>query len=255
MIKYITLLSLTIILFCGFANAQRQDFIGEWKSAGSEAFITRVRISESEGAINVRVWGMCGQNNRCDWGTQPVTEYFPSAISSSTNGMSAIFNRTDGWGNVFLIFSVSPNNLLKVQQMTTYSSKKSFPINWASIISMTKTADTMLPAPALISPAADARLTDQDLSLDLKWEPLEGVTSYLYDLEFFDRKTNKWIRVISNGSVKGAQVSTKFVGNYWGRWRVKAGNPSGLPAEISNWRRFNYETSNMQTPLNGGTDK
>ncbi len=255
MIKFITIISITILLFCSFANAQRQDFLGEWKSSNSDAFITRVRISESEGSVRVRVWGMCGQNQRCDWGTQNVTEYFPTAISSSTNGMSAIFDRSDGFGNSFFIFSVTPSKFLKVQQMTTYSSQRSFPINWTSIVTMTKTPDTVISAPALISPAADARLTNSDLSLNLKWSPLNGATSYLYDLEYFDRKTNKWIRVISNGSVEEPQVNTKFVGRFWGRWRVKAVSSAGLPVEISEWRRFNFETSNAQTPANGGTNK
>ncbi len=252
---------MNIILFSVCANAQIEDYLGEWKPSNSDAaVISKVIISKSEGSIFVRVWGPCFNAKNCDWGNRAAARYYPTAISTVVNGISIVHTEKVEQGKFevanFLVIKMLPNKLLEVRLLITYTNS---PVGRIFINSYVKTPDTLLSAPVMISPKADARLTAKDFPFDgnspkadvilmeegfpleLKWMPVNGAKSYSVDVEFYDRKTEKWTSHINNRAITETRIGIGFAGNYWGRWRVRAIGSAGMQAETSAWRRFNYE--------------
>ena len=236
MIRTGIILIINLVFFCLAVTAQIDGYLGEWKSSTGESRIERVRISESEGNLSVRVWGDCQKGN-CDWGAQTAARYFPTAISSRVSGLSAVYVREKILGNRYLIFTILPNNLLQVRQMTTYDADVPIP-SWMTINTFVKTDATILSAPAMLAPQADANLTTEDFSLELKWRPVAGAQHYLVDIEYYDASAEMWRRIIANKSSREPGLTLTFNGKYWGRWRVRAVDSAS--GEVSAWRRFNF---------------
>jgi hypothetical protein len=236
MIKFATIVITNLVFFCVAVSAQIDGYIGEWKSSTGESRIERVRISESEGNLSVRVWGDC-RTGKCDWGAQTATRYFPTAISSEVSGISAVYLREKILGNRYLILTLLPNKLLQVRQMTTYDADVPLP-SWMTLNTFVKTSATILAAPEMTAPQADANLTAGDFSLELKWQPVAGAEYYLVDIEYYDAAAKIWRRIIANKSSREPRLAFTFNGKYWGRWRVRA--VAGENGEVSAWRRFNF---------------
>ena len=69
--------TLTILLTMRPASADIADLLGDWRNTDpATRDIVRIVISESEGAIDVHVWGAC-HPSPCDWGSAKAFTYAP----------------------------------------------------------------------------------------------------------------------------------------------------------------------------------
>jgi hypothetical protein len=69
--------TLTILLTMRPASAGIADLLGDWRNTDpATRDVVRILISESEGTIEVHVWGSC-HPSPCDWGSAKALAYAP----------------------------------------------------------------------------------------------------------------------------------------------------------------------------------
>jgi hypothetical protein len=91
-----------------------------------------------------------------------------------------------------------------------------------------------LPAPSLISPAADARFSP-GTSITFDWTDVSGAASYTIQINDSDTFTAP-LTVSQNTTVSQFTTSTLPTIRMW--WRVRANSSSGTPGSWSPARRF-----------------
>ncbi|MDD7984990.1 hypothetical protein PQO01_08530 [Lentisphaera marina] len=67
MSRKFTQLVILLFSFMCIAQAQSNNFLGEWKNSNPTRGITRLIISQDKGAWHVQAWGKCHPRD-CDWG-------------------------------------------------------------------------------------------------------------------------------------------------------------------------------------------
>jgi hypothetical protein len=74
--------TLTILLAMRPASAGSADLLGDWRNTDpATRDIVRILISDSEGGIEVHVWGACSPSP-CDWGSVKAFAYAPNVSAS-----------------------------------------------------------------------------------------------------------------------------------------------------------------------------
>jgi hypothetical protein len=98
----------------------------------------------------------------------------------------------------------------------------------------TPTPPTTLPAPSLISPAADARFAP-GTNITFDWSDVTGAASYTIQI---DDSNSFPTPLIVDQTVTVSQFSTSTLPTQTMWWRVRANNASGNPGSWSSVRRF-----------------
>jgi hypothetical protein len=91
-----------------------------------------------------------------------------------------------------------------------------------------------LPAPSLVSPAADARFSP-GASITFDWTDVSGAASYTIQI---DNEESFATPQVVNQNMTASQFTTNTLPTTRMWWRVRANSASGTPGSWSSARRF-----------------
>jgi thiol-disulfide isomerase/thioredoxin len=100
-----------------------------------------------------------------------------------------------------------------------------------------------LPAPELLTPAADSVFDVFPRRTSVTWKPVDGAASYILEWDFLSANTWNSERpegVMARVPSRSAWAAFDFVGAQPGRVRVTAIGSDGSPGDASPWREFRY---------------
>ena len=86
-----TLLVILLFSFVYIAQAQSNDFLGEWKHSGTEQGLTRLSIKQENGNWIIQAWGKCHPRD-CDWGKTELKLLGDSITDKSAKYAFACWN-------------------------------------------------------------------------------------------------------------------------------------------------------------------
>jgi hypothetical protein len=107
-------------------------------------------------------------------------------------------------------------------------------VSRTTTLTVTPASTTSLAAPALVSPAADARFSP-GASITFDWTDVSGAASYTIQIDDSDTFATPQV-VNSNTTVSQFTTSTLPMTRMW--WRVRANSASGTASSWSSARRF-----------------
>jgi hypothetical protein len=107
-------------------------------------------------------------------------------------------------------------------------------VSRTTTLTVTPASTSSLPAPSLISPAADARFSP-GASITFDWADVSGAASYTIQIDDSDTFSAPQI-VSQNTTVSQFTTNTLPMTRMW--WRVRANSASGTPGSWSSARRF-----------------
>jgi hypothetical protein len=100
--------------------------------------------------------------------------------------------------------------------------------------SSTPPSSDPLPAPSLVSPAADARFSP-GASITFDWTDVSGAASYTIQIDDQDSFATP---LLVNSNTTASQFTTNTLPTIRMWWRVRANSASGTPGSWSSIRRF-----------------
>jgi hypothetical protein len=122
---------LTTFLTVQPASAGIADLLGDWRNTDpATRDIVRILISESEGAIEVHVWGAC-HPSPCDWGSVKAFAYAPkvgAALPEDAAYLLADFRTPFALTQVIVgpAPTDGPLQALKLTRFTDHSSRSDY---------------------------------------------------------------------------------------------------------------------------------
>jgi hypothetical protein len=107
-------------------------------------------------------------------------------------------------------------------------------VSRSTTLTVTPASTTSLPAPSLISPAADARFSP-GTSIIFDWTDVSGAASYTIQI---DNEESFATPQVVNLDTTASQFTTSTLPTTRMWWRVRANSASGTPGSWSSIRRF-----------------
>ena len=204
--------------------------------------MTKLRVTANGNNVSIHAWGQCSPRD-CDWGRTSATKYYTGVSSNTVSGLSGNYS-SNGVRRVVIL--KKQGNTLQVQVLKQYNAGNRR--NTIQNYTFRRVAPTILQIPMLVSPRNEARFTNFPRRTALDWRPVAGATAYGVEIEYYDRRSNRWIGNYKTARVNRTDYTFNFVGDQPGRWRVWAirGNSAGRK---SAWRTFSYRTSSSSAIL------
>ncbi len=143
----------------------------------------------------------------------------PASVTVAAGASSATFNVNTS--------AVTANTSVTIT--ATYAG-----VSRTTTLTVTPASTTSLPAPSLISPAADARFSP-GTSITFDWTDVSGAASYTIQI---DNEESFATPQVVNVNTTASQFTTSTLPTTRMWWRVRANSASGTPGSWSSIRRF-----------------
>ncbi len=153
----------------------------------------------------------------------PSVAAVPASVTVPAGATSATFNVTTS--------TVTVNTSVIIT--ATYSGVSRTTTLTVTPASSTPPSTDPLPAPSLVSPAADARFSP-GTSITFDWADVSGAASYTIQIDDSDNFSSPLVN--QNTTVSQFTTNTLPTVRMW--WRVRANSASGTPGSWSSARRF-----------------
>jgi hypothetical protein len=147
----------------------------------------------------------------------------PASVTVAAGASSVTFNVTTS--------AVSVNTSVTIT--ATYNGVSRTTTVTVTPASTTPPSTDPLPAPSLVSPAADARFSP-GASITFDWSDVSGAASYTIQIDDSDTFSSPLV----NQNTTASQFTTNTIPTTKMWWRVRANSASGTPGSWSSARRF-----------------
>lgn len=153
----------------------------------------------------------------------PSVAAVPSSVTVAAGASSVTFNITTS--------AVTANTSVGIT--ATYNGVSRTTTLTVTPASTTPPSSDPLPAPSLLSPAADARFSP-GTSITFDWTDVSGAASYTIQIDDSENFSSPLV----NQSTTASQFTTNTLPTVRMWWRVRANSSSGTPGSWSSARRF-----------------